>query len=464
MGVKSTTARGLEFEAEVASFFRHAGFEVIHNPRAAKPRQSDLFVRSEDGTDILIEVKNQKRKINVNEIDSFRARLNRTPTTVVGAFFTTSELTDGAVEAIKTDRRREIIVFVGEELDALRAGSQNVRSLIERKRTAIRVHGEVWFGSGQDPEYESVRLPTGAIDFRVGEVANAYFECKSGIAAAFYALALPDPGWGSIAGEGARLRIDLALSSTKDLRNLFGYIHDKFGLSRNGTFSIQQTQCCWNGVGAEEFVDALGKWPERYAKSSSTKFHHSEECRYFDEFRDGWLEISAQQRVGLSRAEGSMLHNSELVIQLPGIPIDSVPFLKLCRYVGNQWANFQYLGRRISFTRRLKKYLRLKVVGNAINKYDYDGTDASPVVVGVLARNPFYGKRSLPAEWDELEFPAPELTETELLLCSLRDWHDDGDVVDYYELQGVEVTLGGAGNVIKPFGTWNEMLRREKSR
>jgi hypothetical protein len=235
-------------------------------------------------------------------------------------------------------------------------------------------------------------------------------------------------------------------------------------------FSIQQSESCWYGVGAEEFLGAVEQWHARYAKSQSRAFHHSEEFIYFDHFRNGWMELSSQQRIdweprGTPRT--SFLHQSELVIQLPGVPVDTSPFLKLCQYTGNDWANFEYIGQRWTSTVRLKKPVTLNVTGVIVNRELFSGADPNRerVVIGIIGRNPFYRKKSLPQELLKSGIsPLHELNETELLVCSLKDWYEDGDVVDRYVLQGFEVTVGGVGQVVRPFGTWNRMLKRARDR
>jgi Holliday junction resolvase len=72
--VKGAAARGREFEAEVAKFLHAAGFDVTMNAKAAKPRQTDLFAKG-DNLDLLVEVKNQKRDLDVSDIDALRSRL-----------------------------------------------------------------------------------------------------------------------------------------------------------------------------------------------------------------------------------------------------------------------------------------------------------------------------------------------------------------------------------------------------
>jgi Restriction endonuclease len=101
----SAAARGREFEAEVAKFLRTAGFDVTPNAKTAKPRQTDLFAKG-DNLDLLVEVKNQKRDLDVSDIDALRSRLDRTPPDIVGAIFTTSGLTKNAIAEIEKDRIR----------------------------------------------------------------------------------------------------------------------------------------------------------------------------------------------------------------------------------------------------------------------------------------------------------------------------------------------------------------------
>jgi hypothetical protein len=463
--LNTAAARGREFEAEVAKFLRSAGFDVTPNAKAAKPRQTDLFA-SDDKVSLLVEAKNQNRNVDINDIDSLRSRLSRTPSDVVGVIFTTSGLTPGAVEAIETDRRREVLAFERKEIEHLRSGAQNLRSLIERKRNELRVQGKVWFGSEIHSEFVEAKLPSGSVEFRLGNLVSPYFESVSRFAGPFFSLQMLDSGWGTVGGEGVRLSIRLTLSTIRDLRNIFGYLHEKFGLSSNGMFSIQQSGSCWHGVGADDFLRAVEQWRVRYAQSQSKTFHHSEQLIYFDEFRNGWIELSSQQRIGLDprgAARTSFLHQSELVIQLPGVPVDTSPFVRLCQYTGNRWANFEYIGQRWTSAIRLRKPVILSVVGVVANRelHPDNGLNQDCVVIGIIARNPFYQKKEIPKELLESEIsPLLELSAAELLVCSLKDWYEDGDVVDRYFLQGFEVTVGGVGRIIRPFGTWNRMLKR----
>ena len=174
--------------------------------------------------------------------------------------------------------------------------------------------------------------------------------------------------------------------------------------------------------------------------------------------------LTARHRLGTRRA--SFLHDSELAIQLPGVPVDSTPFLDLCRYTGNEWAQFEYIARRLTFQRRLKTPIALDAVGVVVSTLGRGRAEdrLERVITGVIAQNPFFPGRSLPVELQCDESAALEgFSDTSLLLCSVRDWHDEGDVVDRYMLEGFEVTSAHRQHLIRPFGTWNRIIADARS-
>lgn len=450
----SAAQRGYDFELVVSKLLRDSGFAVTRNARAARPRQTDIYATLDD-LHLIVEVKNRRKKIDVSDIDAMRSRLARTPADVVGAIFTTSSLTANAIEVIETHRGREIIVFQGEEIGLLSSGKQNLWALIQRKRKTLRKQGKVWTAREGEREFLSVKLPHGETKFRCAEVNSSYFSTRTRNAHTSFALQVPDTGWGSLCGEGASLTLDIALNSSADLHDLFGLLHDWFGLTAAGAFSIHQTDAAWHGVGARDFVEAVGNWRRRYSQAGLKKLHHSEDLHYLDQLRDGWLSFSSRQRVDLE-GDRSFFHHSELTIQLPGLPVDMAPYLNLCRYTRNDWGQFRYISQRLTFRRRLSKAIPLDVVGAVITVMPNNDR----IAVGVIARNPFFRRRRLPRELQDEELVAlQDILETELLLCSLRDCHPECDVVDRYVLQGFEGTATYSSHVIRPYGTWNKIVQ-----
>jgi hypothetical protein len=59
--ITDRASRGKMLEKFLGDFLKRNGFDVRFNPKGAKPRQSDLFVRFEENS-VLVEAKWQKRK------------------------------------------------------------------------------------------------------------------------------------------------------------------------------------------------------------------------------------------------------------------------------------------------------------------------------------------------------------------------------------------------------------------
>lgn len=460
--VKRTNKHGYAFEAEIAEILRNSGFVVTSNPKVAKPRQTDLFAKSED-IDLLVEAKNRTRNVSVADIDDLRVRLRRTSSDIVGVIFTTSRLTSGAIKAIEEDRSREILAFVKRELEGISSKEHSFHTLLERKRDELRANGKAWFGTANSLEFANTPLPASTTEFQFADSTKAYFESSGDFGGLFYTLQMHDTGWGNIGGEGARLNLRLALNTAADLRNIVGYLHQKFGLSRNGSFSIQQSSSCWHGIGINNFLRSVEQWRDRYSKSLFKDFHHSEELNYFDQFRNGWIEFSSEHRIDFDQSDhASFLYGAQLVIQFSGVPVDTTQYRQLCKYTGNDWANFQFVPERLSFMRRLKRPLPLETVGKVLSRDDVTRrrAGADHTVIGIVARNPFYNRKQLPEELLDPELPALDgLVSAELLLCSLSDWYNRSDQVDHHFLKGFEITVGGAGNIVRPYGSWNELIK-----
>jgi hypothetical protein len=447
--------RGYLFEKAIAQIFEKHGFRATLNPKSAKPRQTDLHAANDHCT-LLIEVKSVKRKIDVSDIDDLRSRLDRVPADVVGAIFALSGYTDNAIKEIESSRTREIIVFENAEISAIWNGKVNLNELVDRKREMLRTGGKVWFYKPLPSRRHEKKLPMGCELFLNGSELNAYISSKSENSSVMFARELPDTGWGGNGGEGVILNLRLDLVTIDDLANILALLHEKFGLTDIGNFSIEQTEVCWFGIGARNFIEAASVWRQRYQQNPAKYWHHSEDLHYFDAFQDGWLLLSTRQRVGVKGKPQSWLHGSELSIQLPGIPLDMSPFLQLCKYTNNQNARFRYIPQRMTMLHRFKTPKNIKVIGEIIRP-EYKGDS---VVTGIIAYNPFFHTK-LPKELVGDEYSAlTQLNNIELLVCDLSDWYDVGDVVDQYVLLGFETSWVNNVLVIRPFGTWENIVKR----
>lgn len=223
---RARKATGQALELEVLKLFRDAGFRAERNSRIAKPRQTDILAQGH-GLTLLIEVKDRRRVVDVNDIDGLRVRLGRT----------TSAISRSASKEIASDRTREILVFVASEIDLLRASKARLLNLIAKKRRELRANGQVWFRTGEGGEYLDISLPRATMEFVAGQAAGGYFCSQADFAHAAFSVQIPDTGWGSSSGDSVRLNLSLALSAPDEFKDLFGYLHDTFGLSSNGAFT-----------------------------------------------------------------------------------------------------------------------------------------------------------------------------------------------------------------------------------
>jgi hypothetical protein len=451
------TPPGKALEIEVLKLLEGAGFRAHPNARVAKPRQTDILAQGNDLT-LLVEVKDRNRVLDIGDIDSLRSRLSRTIPEVIGVLFTTSAISRPALKEIENDRTRVVLVFVASEIELLRAGKARVLNLITKKRSELLVNGRAWFRTGEGGEYLDTPLPRSTMEFVAGPCASSYFCSKTDFAHATFSTAIPDTGGSNPGGDGVRLSLSLSLSTLEELRDLFGYLHDAFGLSSNGAFTIHQDGACWHGIGVENLLKSLLDPCARSRAVPMDRVHHSEDITYFDRFRNGWLLLYTRQRVPEGPEAPAYLHETDVCIQLPGVPVDAAPYLNLCRYTGNEWADFGTILEDRRETKRLKKRIKLEVAGTMVRTDDNREQDRW--VVGLIARNPFYRKKKLPREWEMEGSPLHDLLQMELILCDLRDHHQEGDQINHYELQGIETTDAQYAQIIRPFGTWNKIIKR----
>ena len=263
---------------------------------------------------------------DINDIEQFAdARLNRTTPDVTGVFFTASAISRPAIKEIESNRASQILVFDGFELELLRAGNARLLNLIAKKRSELLVNGRAWFRTGEGGEYLNVPLPKSTMEFAAGLSTSSYFCSKTGFAHSTFSTDMPDTSGRNPGGDGVRLCLSMSLSTLDQLKDLLGYLHDTSGLSSNGAFSIHQDGACWHGVGVENLLKALQDPWARYRAAPMERVHHSEDITYFDQFRNGWLLLYTRQRVPEGPQAPAYLHETDVCIQLPGVPVDAAP-------------------------------------------------------------------------------------------------------------------------------------------
>ena len=403
---------------------------------------------------LLAEAKHQKRKIGIPEIEEVRNRLRRLPPDTAGAIFSISDFGASAIYEVEADRTKEIFLFNKQEIERLISFESNLQSLIHQKRESLRTSGTVWFF--QPPQYTRYPLRDTTQKFQINTERSSSIKLQTGYTRLLFSQNIPDTRWAGYGEQGVALHLRLSVENKKQLRDFLALIDDRFGLSNDGSYVIEQSFASWHGVGAKSFVEDVGRLKQRYETSGDAYIHHSEDLAYFDSFKGGWILFTARQNV--KRYQNTApIYESEVLIQLPGIPVDILPFLNLCRETNNLDARFYPVSHNELKLVRFKRPIKLTTISVVV---DVRGNDIN--VCGFIAKNPFFDLKKFPAEFKKCDFTIAPLAETELLICDSIDWHEFGDKIDYYILEGMEGFWAGSHFIIRPFGTWHNMLDHKR--
>ena len=451
--VRDQQKKANEFERLLGRLLFDSGFEILQNPKAASPRQTDLFARRH-GHDFLIEVKWLSRKIDISHIDALRSRLRRIPSDVVGCIFSMSDYTVSAVNEVERNRDREILLFDPLEVHRLFTGRSDVIQLIEQKSHSLRLNAKMLFSGSQD--YKShepiVPLPSPEEKIYKDGICLDYITCRNCDHDMIFSTNIPDIGWNVLGGNGIALRLDLDIEALSELSDTFALLHNKLHLSTHGSFAIHQKNVSWHGFGIQKFLKAIENWDRRYRDVSLNGPHHSEELVYFDHYHTGFLILTSRLRVG-SRV---YLHTSDLEIRLPGTPIDLRPFQELCSATNNPQAYFNHLKSTGFYEVRIRKPVKVEAVAHIKSANSVVGSAVS----GLVIKNPYFKKRPKILSKESDDSPFFLIGSSEYLVCSLADWLDPGDVVDRYFLVRLEGTWTGNVPVFRPVCTWGKVVSK----
>jgi hypothetical protein len=177
---------------------------------------------------------------------------------------------------------------------------------------------------------------------------------------------------------------------------------------------------------------AAVNWQARYAELKWNSYHHSEELAYFDRLSQGGLmRLTSRQSVG--SPGDAHLYSSYLEIFVPGIPVDMSAVLRLCKLVKNPGVNLEMVGTKPVETIRFQPRIPVEAVGTIVCE-----SNGTPMVSGLIVRNPFYGKKPPRREKSYPGDPLNFLSNNEYLLCPMKQWHVLGDRNVKYEIRFAE--------------------------
>ncbi|WP_181802462.1 restriction endonuclease [Streptomyces shenzhenensis] len=452
--VSDTQGRGYKLESLLERMFRRAHYQVVHNPRMARPRQTDFAVISHSHR-YLVEAKWEGRRAGSNVIGEVRTRLRHLDGTVVGLLFTMSGITGQADEAIVTDRR-DGLVLVFDEVDILRAlrDPQELDRLLRLKHDELVVHGRVHRGEKEREAEKAARsshrtagkLPTSRYRLLNGSGDTVpWFYGAGGFSPGVFCLDLPDVDWVPAAGSGVCLDMPVTAWGQPDLLRLLDALNELGWMGERSQWSIQQHGRNWHGCGADGFAEALRNWEERTSELEDP--HHSEEFVYFEVCDGGFYTVSGS----ISAGETRHVMRCNVSFQLIGIPLDPGSLQQLYRQFDvPSRGYFRPLVERSVTRERFDGRIPLQVLGYVIEPAGQRG-DEEDWVVGLLAVNPFYGTGLEPP--DDL---ASDLDCTGVIVCNLRSYHPLSKPQERYELWSYERARTSDAHALRIVAEWWE--------
>ncbi|MCX4920212.1 restriction endonuclease [Streptomyces sp. NBC_00687] len=441
--------RGKDFEHLLQRAFQLAHFEVELDPRIAHPRQTDLSARYGDRR-YLLEAKWQAAKADMDVLDGLRARLRRTSTDVVGVLVSISGFTRTVMEEIRRERQQPILLVDQHELLVALREPATLPGLLRVKHEALITHGKVHLGEPM-PGRRAARRPDGALPARDLHLRDThgephpYLTVPGGFTPVVFATAVTDVDWSFGRGRGVCMDIPIQSRTTDDLRHLIHGL-DELGLaSARPTWTLQQNDTSWFGIGAGELLLALDNAQQRVADLAAP--HHSEQLVYCDTALGGLYTLTAviaaaepppAQPPGESSALDSqsealdplLVRQCQLSIQLPGTPLDATALRHLHERFG---ATHSVYFRHLDSTATKISWLDQQPVEPLATIVEREPITGQDFVVGLVAQDHYSvdGKHAVLEGWPL------ELQGSGFMVCALADHHPVNRPPKNYWLDGV---------------------------
>jgi hypothetical protein len=451
--VKNPVRRGLQFEDLFCRLLFKSGFTVHKNPRSAKPRQTDVLAEH-GGDTFLFETKWLNRKVDIEVVGQIKDRLERTPNGTIGCVCSVSGFTETLIRDVEQRRSQfEVLLFNPEEIYGVFYQRVSILELIDNKRRGLRRDGTMWF-LGQSPRVSKSRYVEMPPSHEVLQVPNRVIHSqlrgdRSDILFARVPLIFDEYLM------AFSLRVQLHSSSVEDLREVFVAAENCLGLGGKGTFGIRQQDSGWFGLGSDHFLKQIARRSQRY-RGYKGHIHHSEELAYFDVLNNGGMFLlTGRQLMG----KDSRIHSGEVIVRLPGIPVNAEPYNRFVRSLTPDNLVFApeetVDGHNAVLIPPVKIELEDVVTDIGSKEIKHSGGCVS----GIVVKNPFFGNPKRIAKFTKnkelLAFSEPEH-----LICSLNDWLEVGDTVNHYTLTSLEtVTIDGC-ILLRPRCTWGDLVKR----
>jgi restriction endonuclease len=419
--------RGYGLEKLVARLFRRAHFRVKPNAGMAKPRQTDIVAEG-GGHVFLVETKWTTRSSSIAEIDSLKARLGNTHSSVVGVLISISGFSPTAIEAVGARRDRPMLLIEGKDIEEACKRDADLRLILRNRLDALLLDGDVLVGE---------RLPSRQRGIASGDPVDgdAYLLMRDGsrvpwiyargsFSSFTFSRELNDPDWVAASGAGVTFDLSLSIRTVADVALALSELSSLGWATGAGQWSIAQSETNWHGIGPASLVQALLCWKERYQDAGS--IHHTEQVVYQDVCDDGFYTLM----LDVDAYNPRLVWRSDMSLQLSGIPLDLDPIRELCRTFDVQ-ARTRFRPRTDKMLGRVwlsNKSAEVKPVAFMVSERPERPPDRQSMVCGLVVKNPYYAEKHRNELADEMPRPVEE---TELLVCDLRSWHQLGKTLKY---------------------------------
>ena len=452
--------RGYDLQGLVGRILGGYHFKVETKPRAASPRQVDLFAKRGD-TIYLIETKWRKDKANINDVDSLYTRLEAVPPNVTGFLVSHAGFTPQVIDRVRERSSRPVVLLTGSELEQALRWDADFLGLLQRKANALLVHREVLV----DVEVRRSRpRPIGQINpsdlppsdrlFVLPDgTRSKWLQCGGSFDRFTFVLELQDIDWVPGDGLGVTLDVRLPVQEQREFLDLLHQMARMGWVTPKGCWSIQQATAVWHGFGADALIEALQGWKRRY---DGLETHHTEELCYSDECEDGFYTLVAQFSADKRRVAWQV----ELSFQLRGIPLDTGPYRELCAHFG--LSDPVYFRPRSERSRawgrppRASKRPVVKPLAYVVALETLVLGDDDEWVTGIVAANPFFASKSPSGQLQKQNWVPAMVGGSEYLVCALRSWHVMGNPKSVYELLDFESAWTSDALVVRALADWQD--------
>jgi Zn-finger nucleic acid-binding protein len=431
-------ARGRDLERVVAELFDRAGFDVVANPGAAHPRQTDIYAKRH-GEAYLVEVKWRNAPLGAPDIDELRARLQRQPSSVIGVIMTMGVVGDAALSEIERERATPILVVDEREIDEVVGGTRDLRSLLEGKYTQLTVHGRA---SGSPPRtfVRSTRDQTEppAI-LGVDGSAQPWVQGAGDYYDAVWALDLGDIDWVTAGGAGVSFDFPVRVGTLDDVRMICDELAALNWLTHGAAWTIQQSEANWHGLGRESMLVALAERGSRYAGLS--RVHHREVLVATDTCPGGWYTLVADLDARSARA-----YQIDISIQMIGVPLDSGELKRLLSRLGvaDESTFFRPRTERSVTGYRLPEPVEVRPSAWILEHEPDDARDPW-WTRGIALTNP------ITEQADALPVP---FAAGSTVVAGLRSWHTPDRSPNRYLLERIEWAWSSDAVVVRAMADW----------